>query len=143
MWVPQTAFIVDIEAMTDVDSFDRWKAFVLSLGLEPLYDLDKGKPDVMFFTNGPHIHPQMYGEDPLKFSGPFDEERDGLEIYHALLTQDPEWGKRTLLVGSDRGSHLLNVWNGGKLLQLAKRTDEHLVICEPEINFGMDWKLGS
>lgn len=136
-----TAFVVDSESQSEED-FDRYGQILSDLNLRRVYSLIDN-PEVYLFTAGPDVHPQMWGDKPLAWSGPFDEERDGIEVEAYLKSQRQE--NRPLLVGVDRGAIFLNVMNGGKTIQHVEGHDrgKHLLQLTNEANYGMTVKYGN
>jgi len=68
--------------------------------------------DVVLFTGGEDVNPELYGEIPLAKTH-FSRLRDDKEqaIYHAALERELP------MVGICRGGQFLNVMNGGKMWQ--------------------------
>lgn len=67
----------------------------------------------ILFTGGPDIHPALFGEETMQYSGAIDERRDTLEI--ALLKEADAQEKPVL--GICRGIQLINVALGGTIYQ--------------------------
>lgn len=76
-------------------------------GAKNLYDAD-----IVLFTGGEDVNPELYGEEPLAKTH-FNRLRDEKEqaIYKAALD------RKIPMVGICRGGQFLNVMNGGKLWQ--------------------------
>jgi len=67
----------------------------------------------LLLPGGPDIHPSRYGQEPAEGAGPFDLERDALELAlaeAALAAQRP-------ILAICRGMQVLNVALGGSLIQ--------------------------
>lgn len=83
--------------------------------------------DYLTLWGGADIHPSIYGEQPLEYSGPFNRERDKEEI--ALYKEYLAAGKP--IIGVCRGAQLLCALNGGRLYQHVPqhRNNSHGLIC--------------
>lgn len=83
------------------------------------YDTTRAKTlaDLFVFTGGEDINPKIYGETPHHSVSHWTDSRDAYEIdmYQGI-------NKDTLKVGICRGGQLLNLMNGGKMVQ---HTDAH------------------
>jgi len=81
-----------------------------SMGFNVTYSLDVA--DIVCFTGGEDINPQLYGEKPLDgiYYNP-ERDADDIDVYN----QARDMG--LFLIGICRGGQLLNALNGGKLWQ--------------------------
>lgn len=70
------------------------------------------KADLVVFTGGEDVNPALYGEKPNKYTS-FNKERDEFEIRQFELCRD----LNKPIIGICRGSQLLCVLSGGKLVQ--------------------------
>ena len=92
-----------------VEKMFEKKGFIPT-GPNGLY-LETHEPDLICFTGGADISPYLYGEEPDGARG-CDPIRDEFEkqVYEKYVGEAP-------FVGICRGGQLLNVLNGGKLVQ--------------------------
>lgn len=89
--------------VTSLDSLDAYR--------ESLFDGIYDYPDLLVFTGGADLNPQLYGEVPDGAYG-WNDGRDALEVavYRAFSGRAP-------MAGICRGAQLLTVMNGGRLIQ--------------------------
>ena len=81
-------------------------------GYDVLYDVSKhSKADVIVFTGGSDVSPYIYGEEPHGARG-CDPIRD--EFEKSIFVEYPT---SKIKIGICRGGQLLNVLNGGKMIQ--------------------------
>lgn len=120
----------------------RYKVYVVGGGYEYIrmlfnlgYDGAKGldDADIVLFTGGADVNPEMYGEVCMAKTN-FDRLRDDKEqvIYHGALDRGLP------MVGICRGGQFLNVMNGGKLWQhVTGHVGSHIMRVElPPFNKG-------
>lgn len=102
-----------------------------NLGCDGAKGLDDA--DVVLFTGGEDVNPELYGE-PVMAKTQFNRFRDDREraIYHGALERELP------MVGICRGGQFLNVMNGGKLWQhVTDHTGNHVARVEvPPFNEG-------
>jgi GMP synthase-like glutamine amidotransferase len=89
----------------DITYYRPW-AFLFSL------TRDMEEADVVLFTGGSDVSPELYGEQNAGFSGN-DPERDEFEVREFKRAQKLD----KKMIGICRGSQFLTVMNGGKLYQ--------------------------
>jgi len=117
------------------DPYLRHKIYVVGGGFEYIrflfnlgYDGAKGldDADIVLFTGGEDVNPELYGETRLAKTL-FNRLRDDRDqaIYHGAL-------ERSLpMVGICRGGQFLNVMNGGKMWQhVTNHTQKHVARIE-------------
>jgi len=100
-----------------VEMFQRrgWRAILI----EVLEDLDFFKnhfgddPKAICFTGGTDVNPEIYGEERGPTTEEPDRERDAFEVALYERFKDTD----VYLFGICRGAQLLNVLNGGKMIQ--------------------------
>lgn len=92
-------------------------------------DKDLGFVDVVVFTGGADVSPYIYGEEPEGARG-CDPKRDEYEkeIFDYCVSSESRYPS---MVGICRGGQLLNVLNGGKMIQHLGRTISGFV-CDDE-----------
>lgn len=71
------------------------------------------KLDGMLFSGGKDVTPRFYGEEPVPEAGPFDLDRDELELLLFELVR----AKKIPILGICRGCQIINVAAGGSLYQ--------------------------
>lgn len=94
------------------DTYKAVGAIFAERGYEPIYSTDGPvDPDLIVFTGGCDVSPYIYGEEPDGAVG-CDSIRDEFEksIYETYVGRVP-------MIGICRGGQLLNVLNGGKMIQ--------------------------
>jgi carbamoylphosphate synthase small subunit len=80
--------------------------------------------DIVLFTGGLDINPELYGEKPLGTTR-FDPERDRQDV----SVFENSTRRHKFLVGVCRGAQFLNVMNGGRLWQhVGQHTIDHPVV---------------
>lgn len=84
----------------------------MGLGYTLVDSLDDN-PDLICFTGGSDVSPQMYGEKPTLRTIYTDEERDAFEAHVFQVAV----GRSIPIVGICRGAQLLCALNGGTLVQ--------------------------
>lgn len=95
------------------DTYKAVGAIFASRGYDVTHDASKlSQVDLVVFTGGSDVSPYVYGEEPNGARG-CDSIRDDLEVtlYHAAKFH------KIPCVGICRGGQLLNVLNGGKMIQ--------------------------
>lgn len=80
-------------------------------GWEPTRNL--GDADLVCFLGGTDVNPELYGEERGPYTQEPDMARDGFEV----LTYATAVSRKVPCVGICRGGQLLNVLNGGKMIQ--------------------------
>lgn len=81
--------------------------------------------DLVVWTGGPDIAPEIYHQRPVSQVGYVQKDRDYREILAYLMAGDKP------KVGICRGAQLLNLCNGGLLWQhVDKHTDQHMLITQ-------------
>lgn len=99
------------------DSYKAVGSMFENHGYDVVYSTDGPRtPDLIVFTGGSDVSPYIYGEEPDGARG-CDPVRDEFEksIYEAHAGTVP-------MVGICRGGQLLNVLNGGKMIQHLGKT---------------------
>lgn len=83
------------------------------------------KADIVLFTGGEDVDPELYGEEPNPEANVyFDTRRDELDIEAFSIA----CGSAKMLIGICRGAQFLHVMNGGKLWQhVDNHTRSHMV----------------
>lgn len=78
---------------------------------EATLTVESGQPDIVCFTGGADVNPAVYGEE-VKGARDWDDQRDAFElmIYNRYVNRVP-------MVGICRGGQLLNVLQGGEMVQ--------------------------
>lgn len=95
------------------DSYEAVGAMFASHGYDVLYGTGKlSQADLVVFTGGSDVSPYIYGEEPDGARG-CDPVRDELERDIYNICQD----RSIPVVGICRGGQLLNVLNGGRMIQ--------------------------
>lgn len=95
------------------DTYKAVGAIFASRGYDVTYDASKlSQVNLVVFTGGSDVSPYVYGEEPNGARG-CDSVRDDLEVtlYHAAKFH------KIPCIGICRGGQLLNVLNGGKMIQ--------------------------
>lgn len=108
-----------------------------NLGFIPARTLEEA--DVVCFTGGADVDPQLYGERALTMTH-FDTRRDSEDIDVWAMVED---NPLVLKVGICRGAQFLNVMNGGTLWQDVNHhalTDGHKVL---DTRTGQSWVVSS
>jgi len=103
------------------DSYKAVGSIFAALGFDVTFD-DKnlGVADIVVFTGGSDVSPYIYGEEPDGARG-CDPKRDEYEkeIFDYCISSE---SKNPAMIGICRGGQLLNVLNGGKMIQHLGRT---------------------
>jgi len=76
--------------------------------------------DIVCFTGGEDVNPDLYDEKPLKFTA-FNSRRDAADVW--AYTEATRLDK--FIVGICRGGQFLNVMNGGKMWQHVDNHTNH------------------
>lgn len=95
------------------DTYKAVGAIFAARGYDVTHDASKlSQVDLVVFTGGSDVSPYVYGEEPNGARG-CDSVRDDLEVtlYHAAKFH------KIPCIGICRGGQLLNVLNGGKMIQ--------------------------
>jgi gamma-glutamyl-gamma-aminobutyrate hydrolase PuuD len=104
---------------------------LFTLGCDGAKGLDDA--DVVLFTGGEDVNPELYGEVCMAKTN-FNRQRDEKEqaIYHGALARGLP------MVGICRGGQFLNVMNGGKMWQhVTNHTGQHMAFVQiPPFNKG-------
>ncbi len=95
------------------DSYKAVGELFVERGMSVIYDTSKlSEVDLVVFTGGSDVSPWVYGEEPNGARG-CDEARDHLEV--SIYNEAQTLG--IPCVGICRGGQLLNVLNGGSMIQ--------------------------
>lgn len=95
------------------DSYKAVGEMFTAHGYDVLYDTEKlSQADLVVFTGGSDVSPYIYGEEPFGARGcdPFRDDFERDIYYNCVDFCIP-------MVGICRGGQLLNVLNGGKMIQ--------------------------
>lgn len=117
------------------DSYKAVGAIFESRGYDVLYDTESlSQADLVVFTGGSDVSPYIYGEEPDGARG-CDPVRDELERDIYNVCQD----RLIPAVGICRGGQLLNVLNGGRMIQHLGETISGDVIVTTAVGYGDLW----
>jgi len=99
--------------------------FINSIGIHTTYDFSHLKDQkYVIFWGGTDVNPALYGEKPSPYTQRPDIRRDILEIAMAKYCV----ANKIPMIGICRGAQLLNVFNGGKLIQdITNHTGAHIM----------------
>lgn len=117
------------------DSYKAVESMFMAHGYDVVYSIDGPvDPSLIVFTGGSDVSPYIYGEEPDGARG-CDPVRDEFEksVYEAYVGRVP-------MIGICRGGQLLNVLNGGKMIQhLGSTISGDVMMGFPAIEYDDLW----
>ena len=105
------------------------------------------KIDMLIIPNGGNVSPFLYGEDPKTIEQNYDFILDRSQLLYLEIAKL----KDKFVLGIGRGSHIINIFHGGNLIQDIEkevrescfhRNEENSKALYHYINIGVDSKLG-
>lgn len=94
-----------------IDMFEKHGWTTWHSSIDACQEITGYPPDLICFTGGADVNPKVYGEEPNGARG-WNDRRDEKEVSEFNLMKG-----KVPFVGICRGGQLLNVLNGGKMIQ--------------------------